>query len=123
MEDYSFKKFEGVGQRLENRITITSNKSFGLPTKFYIDEQVGNNNYLVIYYDENKKVVALHFTNLEEEPNKFTIMKNPEGKGASVIATSFFKTYNIDTKAIKGRYTWEKRELEGIGVVYIIKLP
>ena len=123
MEDYVFKKFEGVGQRLETRITITGSNSFGFPTKFYLNEGLENKKYLVIYYDEAKKAIALHFTYNSEEINKFTIIKNSQAKGGSAIATSFFKTYSIDTKTIKGRYNWEKREIAGIGTVYIIKLP
>ncbi|SRR5258708_2762773 len=123
MEDFNFKKFEGVGQKLENRITVTSSNSFGFPGKFYMDEKLEDKKYLTIYFDEAKRAIALHFSADENEHNKFTVMKSKIGNGASVVATSFFRTYNIVAKNVRGRYVWERRDIEGIGAVYIIKLP
>lgn len=119
---FNFKKFEKTNQRTENRITVTSSNSFGFPTKFYVDNNIGQYKYVVLYYDEEQKAVGLHFTNNEEEKHKFTILKSKRGFGGAVIATSFFKTNNLNPAQYHGRYEWEKYTQEGAGELFVIKL-
>lgn len=118
----NLKKFEGTKARLENRITVTASNSFGYPRKFYKDNNIENFKYVVLYYDEKNKVIGFLFTNSEEEGHKYTLIKSKQGYGASIVATSFFRTYNLDSKKYRGRYDWEKRNLEGVGELYVIRL-
>lgn len=117
-----FKKFIATSKRNENRITITASNSFGFPTKFFKDNNVGDYKYVVLYYDEEQKAVGFQFTNEEAEMHKFTIIKSNRGYGGSIVATSFFKTNNIRPEEYKGRYEWESQEPEGIGKLFVIKL-
>lgn len=119
---YNLKKFTATNQRNENRITVTASNSFGFPLKFVKDNNVENYKYVVIYYDEQEKVVGFFFTNNEEEQHKFTIIKSKRGYGGAIVATSFFKTNNIESKEYKGRYKWEIQNMDGIGKIFIIKL-
>jgi|GEM_PF-770646 len=119
--DFNFHKFENTNQRFEDRITVTGTNAFGFPTKFFKDQSIENYKYVVIFYDPDKKAVGLHFTNSEEEKHKFTIIKS-KGYGGSVIATSFFKTYNIDPKKYHGKYEWEKKEMPPTGTLFVIIL-
>ncbi len=121
-QDLSFKKFEKTRARLENRITITSSNSFGFPQKFYQDNHIQDFKYVMLFYDENNKAVGFQFTNDEEEGHKFTLIKSKQGYGAAIVATSFFKTYELEPKKYKGRYAWEKKNYEGIGELYVIRL-
>ena len=116
--DFNWKKFENTNARFEDRITVTTSNSFGFPTKFYKDNNIEQYKYAVIFYDENQKAVGVHFTNDEIEKHKFSVLKSSKGYGANVIATSFFKANNIDTKKYHGRYKWEKRTVEGIGDLF-----
>jgi len=118
----NFKKFTAVSQRSENRITVTGSNAFGLPTKFFKDNNVGNFKYVVLYYDDQEKAVGFLFTNDENEQYKFSIIKSKRGYGGSVIATSFFKSNDIVSKDYKDRYKWEIQEIEGIGKLFVIKL-
>jgi hypothetical protein len=120
--DFNFKKFEHTNQRFEDRITVTGTSSFGFPTKFFKDHNIASYKYVVIFYDADKKAVGLHFTNSEEEKHKYTILKSKVGYGGSVIATSFFKTYNINPKTYQGRYEWEKKEIPEAGTLFVIVL-
>ncbi len=119
---YNFKKFEKTNQRLESRITITAHNSVGFPTKFYQDNHVESYKYAVLYYDAEQKAVGIRFTSSEEEPHKFTLIKSSQGYGASIVATSFFKANEIDSKEYRNRYDWEKVTQEGEGELYVIKL-
>lgn len=121
MDGYSFKKFEETGGRYETRITITSHNSIGFPTRFYEQNNISGYKYVVLYYDESKKAIGLQFTNNEEEKHKFTIIKSKKGYGGSVVATSFFKKYELDTKKYKGKYEWKKMESD-FGTLFVIDL-
>lgn len=121
-EQLNLKKFEKTRVRMVNKITITSSYSFGFPRKFFQDNNVQDYKYVVLYYDESNKILAFQFTNNEEESHKFTLIKSKQGYGAGVVATSFFKTYNLEPKTYRGKYNWEKKDIEGIGEVYLIKL-
>lgn len=122
MEEFQFIKFDKTNARSEDRITVTGHNSFGFPTKFYKEENIGQYKYAIIYYDTNRKAVGLQFTNSDEEKHKFSILKSKQGYGGSIVATSFFKSYNIDPKIYHGRYAWEKREQPGVGTLYVIEL-
>lgn len=119
---FNLQKFEKTNARLESRITITSSYSFGFPQKFYRDNNIDKYKYVVLFFDKKNKAVGLHFTNDEEEANKFTVIKNKSGYGGSIVARSFFKTYNLDPKEYKGRYEWTKQEVPGMGEVFVIEL-
>jgi hypothetical protein len=119
---FNFKKFEKTNVRFENRITITSIRSFGFPTKFYQDNKLETYKYVVIYFDEKNKVIGLFFTNDEQEKHKFSLIKSKQGYGGGIVATSFFKTYNLDPKKYRGKYEWTKKIIPNIGKLFIISL-
>ena len=120
--EYTFKEFTGRNVRLENRITVTKSHSIGLPTNFFKKNNIANFKYVVLFYDEEKKAIGIHFTNDENKNNKFAIIKNTAGNGGSVVTRSFFKTFNIDTEIYYGRYEWTTLEVEGTGKIYVINL-
>jgi len=120
--ELKLKKFEGRNARQENRITITKSNSFGFPQKFYKDNTINRFQYVVLYFDNENKVVGIHFINDEAEKNKFKIIHSKKGYGASVVARSFFKAYNIDIKTCFGRYAWRKHNLEGAGEIFVFQL-
>ncbi len=73
-----------------------------------------------MFYDEDQKVIGLKFTEDENEPHKYTLIKS-DGYGASIVATSFFKKYNLDPKKYKGKYEWKKVRTE-FGNLFVIEL-
>ena len=122
MENLKLKKFTKTNARLEDRITITANRAFGFPTQFYKNNNINRHKYLVLYFDEDNEVIGFHFTSDEGEEHKFTLIKSNQGYGASVVATSFFKTYDIDPGKYKGKYNWRKRKITEVGQVFLIDL-
>jgi hypothetical protein len=124
---YNFQRFEATNSRHETRITITKSNHVGFPTAFFNDNNVGDYKYVVLFYDPEKKAVAVHFTNDESATGKFTIMKNSREYGGGVVATSFFKANRIDPSKYAGRYEFEKLSLsdagfEGEGSLFVIEL-
>lgn len=120
--DYNLKEFTGRNVRLENRITVTKSYSIGFPTKFFKDNKIDSFKYVVLFYDENKKAIGIHFTGDEARKNKFAIIRSKAGYGGSAVLRSFFRTYNIDPNLYYGRYEWEKINYEGIGEIFVINL-
>lgn len=119
---YNFEKFKNKNVRLEERITITKSNSIGYPSKFYQDNNIKQYKYAVLYYDKEQKVIGIHFTNDEQEKNRFSILHSKKGYGGSIIIRSFLKTYDIDPKAYHGRYNWKKYNSEATGELFVIDL-
>jgi hypothetical protein len=122
---YNFQRFEATNSRYETRITVTKSNHIGFPTAFFKDNNVGD--YVVLFYDSEQKVVAIHFTNDGSQKGKFTIMRNSRNYGGGIVATSFFKANRIDPQKYAGRYDFEKMDisevgLEGEGSLFVIKL-
>jgi len=81
--------------------------------------------YVVLYFNPETLEVGFQFSNSEDEKHKFKLFgagTNGKGYGGNIVATSFFKNYNIDPKLVHGRYTPEKTVIEGIGELFVIKL-
>jgi hypothetical protein len=120
--DFNFQKFERTNSKYEDRITITKRKSFGFPTRFYNDNHIEEYKYAVLYFDKENKAIGINFTNSQEEKHKFTIIKSKKGFGGSIIATSFFKSYTIDSEKYYGRYKWEIKQYPNIEKLFVIVL-
>ena len=119
--EYNFKKFDNRNVRLEDRITITKSYSIGLPSKFYSDNNIKNYKYASLYWEDEKKLIGIAFNNIPDK-NNFSITHSKIGYGGSIIAKSFFKTYNIDTQECHGRYTWKKEIIDTVGDMFIINI-
>lgn len=119
--EFNFEKFINTGGRYENRITITSSRSIGFPSTFYNEHKLSEFKYAVLFYDTQKLAIGIQFINDENEKHKFTIIRSKQGYGGSIVATSFFKKYNIDAVKYKGRYEWKKTETD-YGSLYVIEL-
>lgn len=118
---YTFKKFEGINTRFEDRITITKSNGIGFPTKFYNDNKIKNFKYVVLFWDEEKQAIGIHFTNDELEKNKFSII-HTENYGGNIVARSFFKSFGINPLLVYGRYGWTKHLVEEVREVFVIEL-
>jgi len=119
---YNLKKFVNKNIRYERRITVRGTNSIGLPTAFFKENGIEKFKYAVLYFDTDSKAVGVHFTNDEDEKGKFSLIKSKRGYGAGIMARSFFQAHNIDAKAYKGRYEWEKHELDDVGAVFVFEL-
>ena len=120
--EFNFVKFENLHKRTEDRITVTGNSTIGFPTKFYNDNNIVSFKYVVLFYDKDNNAIGIYFTNSEEEKSKFSILHSKKGYGGHIVARSFFKTQEIDPKKYRNRYLWEKRNIDGVGEIFVILL-
>jgi len=119
----AFQKFTQVNSRFETRITITPTSAFGFPAQFYKEQGLAEYKYAILYFDPDTLSIGFHFTNDENEPHKFSILKSKQGYGGQITARSFFRSYNLDPKIYRGKYDWKPDESDSsIGKLYIIKL-
>jgi hypothetical protein len=118
----AWQKFQSTNQRFEERISINPNNSFGFPKRFYEENNLDSFKYLVIFYNPEESAIGFQFTSSEEEKHKFRILRSKKQFGINVTAKSFFKTYNLDPNIYKGKYNAEKKQIEGIGPLYVIFL-
>ncbi|MFZ2200041.1 MAG: hypothetical protein WAV40_04610 [Microgenomates group bacterium] len=122
MADYKWIKFEGVNKREEDRITVTSTRAFGFPTKFSQDHDLKNFDYVTLFFDKEKMAVGFRFHSDKDEPHKYKLLKSNQGYGANAMAMSFFKQNNVDAHKYRGRYPYEKISDPALGEIYIIEL-
>lgn len=125
--NYNFIQHVATGKRFEDRITVTRNRALGLPTQFFIDNNIADYKYAVLFFDKETMSVGIMFTNDEDVPGKIAITRNNQGYGGHILATSFFKANRINTKKFSGRYDYEKKALRSVGLdkdgeMFIIQL-
>lgn len=120
--EIKLKRFEDTNTRIENRITITSIGTIGLPTYFYNTNKIKNYKFAVLFYDKRNKIVGIYFTNDDKEKGIIKILVNKQGYGGSIITKNYFKLNQIDPKKYQNKYVWEKYSQPGVGDVYVIKL-
>ena len=105
MAEFNFKVFRNAGKRFGSyTISISKNYAFGFNSGFYHREKIKDCKSALLAYDQEKKAVGFFFpTNDTPEPGIFKVI---HGKSSgSIVAHSFFKSYNIDLQKNAGRYT------------------
>lgn len=122
----SFVIFEDTRSRFGEFISITDNKSFGLPRTFLNSQGITSSHKAVILYDEDEKKIALAFS-LKNPPYGLTVRIPNDKQGGMVVAKSFFESKKIDSKKYSGRYDFEKTSLRKLGLdkdndAYVITL-
>lgn len=123
----AFEIFQDTGARTKEYISITDNKTFGLPRTFVNKQGITSKHNAVLLYDEGKKKIALHFT--ESSPKFGLKVRIPNNtQGGLVAARAFFDLKGIDVAKYGGRYdNFEKIALRDLGIdkegiAYVITL-
>lgn len=111
----AFEVFTDTGARTREFISITGNKTFGVPRAFLDKQGVTADHKVVILYDAEENKIALHFS--EGNPKAgFSVRITGEKHGAIIAARSFFDVKNINIKKYAGRYDFEKKTLKQLGM-------
>jgi hypothetical protein len=123
IKELNLKKFEAFGAKISRKISITASSSFGFPPTFYKENNLDKYTHAVLFYDQNARVVGIHFTSDKPEGAFKLIIHGKDDKiSASFVARSFFNTYGLIASGVKGRYEYSKIDQEGIGEIYLIEL-
>jgi len=123
----AFELFTDTRSRTKEYISITANKTFGLPYTFIDKQKITSNQRCVIFYDKDTNKIALHFS--DQGPKFGLAIRIPnKTQGGMVVARSFFDRVDIDLPKYAGRYDdFEKVDLKSLGydkegVAYVIQL-
>ena len=119
MDTYKFTKFNGVYPRGDTKIGFQKSGLIRLSSGFCRVTDVKKFKYVLIYFDNNNKAIALKFTDNREDGR---LKVTHDGTGATISATSFLKANNLFLRNTFKRYDWKKITLPDIGEVYIIEL-
>lgn len=122
----AFEIFEETRLRTKEYISVTDNKTFGLPRTFLNNQNVTSEHKAVILYDAEENKIALTFT-LNDPRFGLAVRIPNEKQGGMVVARSFFDAKKIDPRVYSGRYNFEKVDLSSLGIdkeghAYVITL-
>lgn len=122
----AFELFTETGTRTKEYISITENKTFGLPRPFIAKQGITKDHKCVILYDSVKQAIALHFST--NDPKFGLAVRIPnDTQGGMIVARTFFDLKDIDVAKYAHRYEFQKVSLKNLGQekdgdAYLIKL-
>ena len=100
----SFIKFEHVGAKLSNTISLTKSESFGFAAGFYKKYGISEFNFVTLFYDRDEGKIGFQFSKDKIGKTSFTLIHSKNKQSGSIIARSFFRTFDIDSKKYQGKY-------------------
>lgn len=121
MPEYNFTKFEGVGNKYEDRISITKSQFIGFPRVFCQTYGVKELTHAELFFDNEKNAIAVRF-HKEKVADSYKVNYSANPEGATISARSFFKSNHIDTNRVSGKYQAKVYEDPTLGTLYVIEL-
>lgn len=116
MSEFNFVKFTGYYPRGDTKISINKSGLIRLSSGFCNITAILNHKYVVLYYDNQRRAIALKFTNKKEDGS---LMLTKDKYAMTISGKTFINANKIREF---GRFEWEKQIVPTIGEVYIIKL-
>jgi hypothetical protein len=105
----AFELFKQVGVRTKEYISVTENKTFGLPRTFIDRRGITPSHKAVLFYDLEAKKIAVKYGLKVRLPK--------DNQGAVIIAGSFFDVNGIDAAKYSGKYDgFEVMPLKDLGL-------
>jgi len=120
----AFIKFEDVGAKLTNTISLTKSQSFGFAAGFVKKNNISKFNFVSLFYDkeDDRNRIGFQFTDDRVGKSSFTIIFGNNRQTASIVARSFFRGFEIDSKKYEGKYEPTEINDENFGTIYFIDL-
>ncbi|MFA5130953.1 MAG: hypothetical protein WC467_00850 [Patescibacteria group bacterium] len=120
----AFIKFEDVGAKLTNSISLTKSQSFGFAGGFVRKYNISEFNFVSLLYDngDGNNRVGFQFTKERMGKSSFKIIFGYNRQTASIVVRSFFRSFEIDNKKYEGKYEPTEINDENYGIIYFIDL-
>ena len=118
----AFIKFDNLGSKLSNKISLHKAESFGFAAGFFKKYALGNFNYVTLFFDPDGGKIGFQFLKEKTAGSSFKIIKSSDNKSGSVGARSFFRTFNIDSHKYEGKYDPVEHDEPGYGKIFYIVL-
>ncbi len=114
--DYSkFQPYTHEMTRVIDKITLTTSKQIGFPQAFAKKHALLDYEGVLLYWNDEQKVIAVRFTNDMDEKGVMKLVKS-DRYGAYVSVSTFLATYSIDPKKYQRRYDYEQAKPELFGL-------
>lgn len=121
---YNFIRFQnkGVGGSEAGKATISLQKNYHIyfSKAFYEKYALNRFNAAKLFYDANKKAIAILFATHPVKGVTFTLIV--VNGTARIRLLRFFKANKIDTAIHQGHYQWKKYHIPNEGEAFIIEL-
>ncbi|MFH0829232.1 MAG: hypothetical protein V1907_03575 [Candidatus Kerfeldbacteria bacterium] len=118
---FNFERFSGVGDKWDDRISLTKSHFIGLPHAFCEKHRVADFNYVELFFDKEKKAIAFKFLK-DKSDSCYRLNYSEANRSASISARSFLRFYDIDPLKYSGKYPAVIVPDETIGPIYVIEL-
>lgn len=125
--EFNFIETPNTSSKVIDTITLTTNDYLSFPTFFTQKNKLkdmGDELYAKLYYDKQKKSVAIQFLT-EKTPSLYKINVSPE-YGATCKIKSFLLNNDISAKQYANKYEYKKYKATDLGLqgsdVYVITL-
>jgi len=125
VKNLQLKPFIDYRTRISRKISLNPSFSFGIPPTFFKENGLDEGFVAKLFYDELQRVIGIKFVRKSETSGpgfKINVYGEGDKKGATFLARSFFKKYNIDPDKYRGKYDPEKVDLPDVGEVFIFEL-
>jgi len=118
--EFNFKQFTRIpGRSCLYSISIRQNYTFGFNSRFFTKEHIIDTPYVMLYYDENKKLIGFYFSK-NKISNSYKI--NIYTQHGYLKTPKFFEYNKINIKDIIGAYEPKKYNDPKIGEIFYIQL-
>ncbi len=121
--EYKLTKFTSVGSRVGNYFISFNKSGLILSSGFYLREGIKNFSRVVLYFDKNKKAIAIQFSKDNNVEGGFTLVHSNNRTTGSVSARSFILTHGLNDPKYFGRFVPQKINYEEAGELFVIDLP
>ena len=112
----AFEIFTEKGTRTKEYISITDNKSFGLPRPFIDNQQITNKHSAILLFDTDTLQIGIHFT-LSDSKIGIPVRIPNDKQGGTIAARAFFDLKKISPVLYSGRYDdFKKMNLRDLGI-------
>lgn len=127
MSEYNFTETPNTTGKVIDTITLTANEYLSFPT-FFIDKhrlkERGTELYAKMFYDAQKKAVAIQFTP-EKNAGLYKVNFSPQ-YGATCKIRSFLRNNEIDTETFANKYEYKKFPASELGMegsdIFVVNL-
>ena len=101
----SFVKFESVGAKLSNTISLNKSESIGFASGFMKKYNLTDFRYVSLFFDkEGEEKIGFQFSKEKSGKSSFTLIYSENRQSASAVCRSFFRTFGIEVKKYQGKY-------------------
>jgi hypothetical protein len=111
---YSFKRTAYTRRRVFEGVSVTKTGRIGLSRWFITTHGIKNGARAYMYWDKEKKAIAVGFTN-ENDPSAYPVIFTRQ-YGAFINASRFFRANQVNPAEYARRYPYQRLPAKVVGL-------